>query len=152
MDEQTLILVDQNNNFLGYALRKECHTGKGRKHRAFVTLLFDSNNNVILQRRKHELFDNTWDLTAISHPLHIDGRDEDFQMASNRALAKEMGISNVPIKKIGGFNYFAKDGEGDCENEYCAVLIGKYDGPINPNSNEGYETKKINYQQFLSEV
>lgn len=164
MSDQTLLLVDANDNFAGYASREECHSGEGRRHRAFVTLLVDSQNQVTLQKRKHRLFDNLWDLTAISHPLHIGevshvsqvskvskGRDESYQEASDRALKREMGIGHVPIKKVGAFNYFAKDGE-NCENEYCAVLTGRYDGQYQPNLDEVYEVKQMAFEEFLTDI
>lgn len=151
MDEM-LLLVNDQDNFLGYASKKECHTGEGKKHRAFVTLLFDSQNQVTLQKRKHRLFDNLWDLTAISHPLHLDdGHDENYQEASDRALKKEMGIESVSVKKVGAFNYFAQDGE-NCENEYCAVLIGRYDGEYKPNPEEVYEMKQMLFDEFIKDV
>lgn len=146
-----LVLVDENGKKIGYGTYDKCHTGRGRRHRAFVTLLFDKDDNVLLQRRKHRLFDGLWDLTAISHPLHINGRDESYQEASNRALQKEMSISNVRISEIGAFNYFAKDGE-NCENEYCAILAGNFDGAYKPNKNEVYETKEVNFQEFLTDI
>lgn len=161
--DQTLLLVDEKDKFLGYAPRKECHSGEGKRHRAFVTLLFDSKNQVLLQKRKHRLFDNFWDLTAISHPLHFSEEtksqraketksfDESYQEASDRALKKEMGIAHVAVKKVGAFNYFAKDGE-NCENEYCAVLVGRYDGRYKPNPDEAYETKQIDFDQFVVDV
>lgn len=151
MDDQTLLVVDDDNNFLGYAPRSVCHSGLGRRHRAFVTLLFDSSNRVLLQKRKHKLFDGLWDLTAISHPLRLNGKDETYQEASDRALKKEMGTGHVSIEEIGAFNYFAKDGK-NCENEYCAVLVGKYDGNFVANPEEIYETKKISYREFVADV
>ena len=149
---QTLILVDENDLFGGYAPREKCHQGEGRRHRAFVTFLFDSQNRVTLQRRKHRLFDGLWDLTAVSHPLHLDGgHDETYQEASDRALGKEMGIDHVPIKNVGAFNYFAQDGN-NCENEYCAILTGNYDGKFRPNKKEVYEAKKVKFGDFLKDI
>ena len=106
-----VVLVDRQDREIGYSDLESSHQGKGKRHRAFVTLLFDSKNRVLLQRRKHKLFDGLWDFTAISHPIRINGRTESYQQASDRALKKEMGIGHVSIKKNGGFNYFAKDGE-----------------------------------------
>ncbi len=146
-----LLLVDSKDDFKGYASYGECHLGKGKRHRAFVTLLFDSNNQVLLQKRKHKLFDGLWDFTAISHPLRINGRTETYQKASDRALKKEMGIKQVPVKKVGAFNYFARDGV-NCENEYCVVLVGNYDGEVKPNKQEVYETKRVLFDEFASGV
>lgn len=151
MDDQTLLLVDDDDNFLGYEKRVVCHTGKGKRHRAFVTLVVDGDNKLILQRRRHKLFDNLWDLTAISHPLHQGGKDETWQAASDRALKKEMGINHVEIKNIGNFNYFAKDGN-NCENENCSVLVGRWIGKVASNPDEVYEVKKMAFSEFISDV
>lgn len=146
-----LILVDDNDSKLGYSSYSECHTGRGQHHRAFVTLLIDSQNQVLLQRRKHKLFDGFWDFTAVSHPFFINNKEDNLQMASDRALKKEMGIPPVPVENLGGFNYFAKDGEY-CENEYCYVLVGNYDGDFKSNGDEVYEVKKIGFDEFAADV
>lgn len=151
MNPQKLLLVDQNDNFQGYALREECHSGQGKRHRAFATLLFDSQNRVTLQRRKHLLFDNLWDVTVCSHNIHLKEGDESYQQASDRAFKKEMGIGHVPIKKVGAFNYFAKDGP-NCENECCAVLVGRYNGEYAPNKDEVYEIKQIGFEEFVKDA
>lgn len=150
VDKETVILVDENDNFQGYASRGECHRGKGKRHRAFVTLLFDSQNRVTLQKRKHRLFDNLWD-GVCSHNLRLKNKDESYQEASDRALAKEMGIGHADVNKVGGFNYFAKDG-ANCENEYCAVLVGKYDGEYEPNKDEVYEVKQMDFAEFIDDM
>ena len=147
----TVIIVDKNDKILGYAPLDLSHHGKGKHHRAFVTLLFNNHNRVLLQRRKHRLFDGYWDLTAISHTLRIKGINETYQEASDRALKKEMGIGHVPIVKIGAFNYFARDKE-NCENEYCAVLTGKWDEAYKPNKNEVYDSKWADYKNFANDI
>ena len=148
---QKLLLVDKNDNLVGFSDFKSAHTGRGKRHRAFVTALFDSKGRILIQKRKHELFDGLWDLTAISHNLHIGGRNESYQEASDRALKKEMGIPCVTVKKVGGFNYTARDGK-NCENEYCAILIGSYDGKIKPKSKEVYSTKSVPFKDFIKEI
>lgn len=149
--KQTLILVDEGDMQTGYAPKEACHTGNGMRHRAFVTIVFDRRGRVILQKRKHKLFDGFWDLTAISHNLHISNRNESYQEASDRALKKEMGISHIAVKKAGGFSYFARDGK-NCENEYCAILIGSYNGKIIPNKEEVYEFKKVDFNRLVLDV
>src|SRR3990170_3842538 len=107
---QKLLLVDKNDNLVGFSDFKSAHTGRGKRHRAFVTALFDSKGRILIQKRKHELFDGLWDLTAISHNLRIGGRNESYQEASDRAIFKELGIKHVEISNIGALNFFAKHG------------------------------------------
>ena len=148
-DNQILLLVDENDNFSGkYAKRIDCHTGKGIRHRAFVTLLENSKGEVLLQKRKHALWDGFWDTTAISHNLHLEDHDETYTEAGNRSLLVEMGIPEVDLKNVGGFPYFVEFGKM-CENEYCAILLGNYDGVVQPNKDAVYEYKWLDKKAFI---
>ena len=145
-----LLLVDENDTFSGeYARRIDCHTGKGIRHRAFAVLIENSKGQVLMQKRKHVLWDGFWDMTAISHNLHFDDHDETYAEAGNRALRVEMGIARVDLKNVGGFPYFVKFGKM-CENEYCAVLLGKYDGKLVPSKDAVYDYKWIDKKAFIT--
>lgn len=153
---QMLILVDENDNPTGeYADKGECHFGEGLHHRAFVVVLLNNKNEVLLQKRKHVRWDRFWDVAAISHVLHLgdapDDRNESYEEAGLRALKDEMGITGVVLKKIAGFNYFAKY-HSHCENEYCAILIGEYSGDVNPNYDLVYEYKWVARDKFFDDV
>ena len=39
-ESERLILVDQNDNILGYKSKAECHDGQGILHRAFSLFIF----------------------------------------------------------------------------------------------------------------
>lgn len=149
-DNQILIVVDDDDNFLGYEKRKPCHAGKGIHHRAFVVLLENKKGEVLLQKRKHKLWDNYWDTSAISHPLHLENGDESYEEAGNRTLKSEMGIPSLALKNIGGFNYFVAHGE-NCENEYCAILLGEYNGKVTPDEAAVYEYKWVPKQNFIND-
>lgn len=152
VNRQMLILVDENDVPTGeFADKGECHFGEGLHHRAFVVMLYNKKREVLLQYRKHVRWDKFWDLTAISHVLHFPDRDESYEEAGQRALRDEMGIENVSLEKIGGFNYFAKY-HGQCENEYCAILVGDYDGEVVPDQEAVYEYKWQPENEFLTDV
>ena len=144
-------MVDDRDKFKGYTTWKEGHYGRGRRHRGFVVLLFDEKGNVYLQKRKHRVFDGLWDLTAISHPYKVGRKEESMTDAALRSLKNEMGIREVELKDIGAFVYYAKDGEW-CENEYCHVLVGKFDGRFKPNKKLVYGARKVSFGEFLEEV
>jgi len=149
--EQTLIVVDDKDNILGYAPRSECHTGKGKRHRAFVILLYNKDKKILLQHRKHKLFDKLWDLAGASHPLHIDGRNESYIESSSCCLKVEWKIENVELKKIGAFNYFKEYGDR-CENEYCALIVGEYNEELDTNPEVAYGFRWVSLEQLLSEI
>ena len=135
--EQMLILVDEHDNPTGYAPRSECHKGAGRRHRAIVVLLSNSEKQVLLQRRKSALWDGFWDITGATHTLHYPDHDESYEDATRRCLRAELNIEDVAIEKGFGFNYFERF-NGSCENEYCMLLTGKYDGPVAFNPEYAY--------------
>ena len=151
MVEQQLILVDENDNFLGkYASKSRCHAGKGLHHRAFTLLIQNSNGEVLLQHRKHLLWDKSWDLTN-SHLLHKkDGLDESDEESVSRCLKREWGV-DFPVKRLFSFNYYAKFGDF-CENEYCIYFIGQYGGEVYPNPEVAYGYKWMPFKQLLEDI
>lgn len=152
MDDQLIIVCDDQGNPTGeYISKEKGHRGKGRRHLAICVLLVNSQGKVVLQRRKHRIFDNLWDLTGATNNLRIDNKNEDFIEACKRCLKEEYGIEGVEVEKMGKFNYFAQDGKY-CENEHCAILIGEYDGEIKPNPKDAYEVKWINKKGFMKDL
>jgi len=150
--EQTLILVDNNDRILGYAPRSVCHIGKGKRHRAFVVALYNSRGEVLLQKRRHALFSNMWDLTGASHPLRLhNGKNESYAQAAARCVRDEVGIRGVSFRKLGAFNYFAQQGE-KCENEHCALIVGKYDGKVKPNPKVAYGFRWTGLKETSHEI
>ncbi len=152
MAEQKLILVDGKDKFLGkYALKSQCHSGKGLHHRSFTIMILNKKGEVLLQKRKHRLWDNFWDLTN-SHPLHReDGTDETYEEAAQRCLKREWGIK-IPVKKLFAFNYFAKYKGSFCENEYCAFLAGEYDGKVNPHPEVAHGYQWMPLSKLLKDI
>lgn len=151
MAEQVLILVDKNDKPSGkYAEKSRCHTGKGLHHRAFTILIYNKKGEVLLQKRKHQLWDNYWDLTN-SHPLRKeDSKVETYQEATQRCLKREWGIK-VSLKKLFGFNYFAQY-DSLCENEYCVVFVGEYKGEPHPNPKVIYHYKWMLLEELLEDA
>ena len=154
MDEQIILAVDDQGNFIGEYIPKSVgHTGSGKRHLAISVLLYNSKGEVLLQKRKHKIFNDIWDVTGATHPLHKkDGSDESVEDATWRCLLVEYGIKDkIPLKNLGFFNYFAQYGEY-CEHEHCAILVGEYNGPINLSSEVGYGYKWVSEQEFLKDI
>lgn len=144
---ETLILVDDNDNQIGTASREECHKGKGKRHRAFSVFLFDSRDRMLLQFRSSEkLGGNRWDSAAISHVR----AGETYETAAERNMKHEIGIS-TPVKKIGAFTY-TEPYNGYSENEYCAVLVGKFDGEVKPNKEEMDRVRYATWDEVKREL
>lgn len=153
MQDQIILAVDDNGKFRGYIPKELGHKGQGQRHLAIAVLLINSKGQVLLQKRKHKIFDNIWDITGATHPLHkADGADESLEEATLRCLKEEWGIKKkIALKNLGFFNYFAQYGEY-CENEHCAMLVGQYDGEVNLNPEMGYEYRWVSKEEFLKDI
>ncbi|HEX9635948.1 MAG TPA: NUDIX domain-containing protein [Acidobacteriota bacterium] len=152
-DNQILLATDERGRFTGeYIPRELAHRGDGRRHLAIAVLLHNARGELLLQRRRHHLFDDLWDLTGATHPLHReDAADESFEQAAARCLAVEYDIRGVTLETFGAFNYFARHGE-QCENEHCALLIGTYDGPVRVNPQVGYGFRWMAKHDFARDI
>lgn len=152
MLDQTILACDDNGNFEEYIPRMIGHTGMGRRHIGLTILLTNNKGQFLLQRRKHQIFDNVWCFSADTHRLHTKAEDESLEQATERCLKVEYNIiEKFPINNLGFFNYFGKD-DGYCENEYCAMVVGEYNGSINMNPKVGYEYRWVNKKEFLTDL
>ena len=149
--DQTILACDDQGNFLEYIPKEAGHTGGGKRHLAIAVLLYNKKGQILLQKRKHKIFDNLWDLTGATHPLHKENGDETLEQATLRCLKIEYGIENhITLKNLGFFNYFEKYREF-CENEHCFLLVGEYNGPVKLNPEAGYEYKWMDKDKFLQD-
>lgn len=156
MAEQIILACDDKGEFLEYIPKELGHTGEGKRHLAITVLLYNSKGEVLLQRRKHRVFDNIWDFTASTHPLHkADGSDETLEEAALRALKDEYNIRSISLKIAGEFNYFAPyhSVQGEfCENEHDNLLIGEYNGKVKFNPEVVYEYKWVSKDEMLKDM
>lgn len=122
---QDLILVNKKGERIGKEEKWRVHK-KGILHKGFSVALF-YKGKIILQRRKHPVFDKTTDFTASSHPLMIAGKPEKEEKAVFNCLKREWNISQKDLrnfKSLGSFVYQAKDKKGFIEHELCTIYRG----------------------------
>jgi isopentenyl-diphosphate delta-isomerase type 1 len=155
MNRQEVIACDEQGRPTGaYLDRMEAHRGAGQRHLAIVALLVDEAGRVLVQRRKHPLFDGLWDLTGATHPLRRPGGpDETLEEATRRCLDQEYDIRGAveDVRVLGGFAYSAPDGEHS-ENEYCYVVTGRLVGTIAPNPAAAYEVRWLPLAALVGEM
>lgn len=120
-DEQ-LILVDRQDNIIGYDNKKNVHLKKGTLHRAFSIFLFTPSGKLLLQKRSHkkELWPRYWSNSCCSHPR----KGETYSHASQRRLMDELGIHRVRLQPVFKFIYSAQYMDLGSENELCNVFVG----------------------------
>ena len=132
MQTAHVILVNQQDEITGTMEKMEAHR-KGLLHRAFSIIIFNHRGEMLLQQRAATKYHsgNLWTNACCSHPMP----GEDVLDAAYRRLQEEMGFVTM-LEPAFHFTYRAALDNGLTEHEYDHVLIGYYDGPINPNAAE----------------
>lgn len=148
-DDEKLILVDENDNIQGYKTKIECHQGNGILHRAFSIFIFNSKNQLLLQKRSDQklLWPLFWSNSCCSHPR----KGEEYNVAIHRRLKEELGI-DTKLKYLFKFQYQVNFEDVGSENELCSVYIGKSNDSIIVNKNEIAEWKYIDVDKMESEM
>jgi len=98
-----IVIVDENDNYVGEEEKGKCHDGKGILHRGFLIMVFNKTGELLLARRsnKKRLWPGFWDGTVASHVIE----EEDYIQASKRRLLQEIGVSTDKLKYLFKFRY-----------------------------------------------
>jgi isopentenyl-diphosphate delta-isomerase len=132
-DDEPLILVNEQDEEIGYQDKKSCHQGNGILHRAFSIFIFNEQGQLLMQKRSAQktLWPLYWSNSCCSHPR----KGELLEIATTRRLKEELGLFSE-LKFLFKFIYQASFREIGSEHELCYVYIGKSNGPVKTNVNE----------------
>ena len=148
-ESEELILVDDEDNEIGFRSKADCHDGGGIRHRAFSLFLFNDDGELLLQQRSKEkrLWPGFWSNTCCSHPR----RGESLSVAAGRRLIDELNIS-AELESVFHFCYEAGFGERGSENELCHVFLGRISGEVRPNECEIENTRYLSVTNLDAEL
>ena len=143
-----VILVNPQDEVQGLMEKQEAHR-KGLLHRAFSVFIFNSDGEMLLQRRASTKYHspNLWTNAVCSHPRE----GEPYKDAAIRRMKEELGISTEIEKKF-HFIYKAEVGEGLWEHELDTVFVGEYNGPFSPNPAEVSELRFVSLDRLSEEI
>jgi len=124
---------------------------KGWQHYAFSIFIFNSKNELLLQKRAAHKYHspNLWTNTCCSHPLSAD-LNEIKSFAKNR-LQEEMGFT-TNLDFLFQFKYKVKCDNNLTENEIDFVFVGKFDENPTINNNEASEYKWISINELILNI
>lgn len=149
---QYIARVDRNDNVLGKIEKWEAHK-KGVLHRAFTMILY-YQDKIILQHRKHPVFDGYFDLSFSSHQIFVNDKLEDDLTAIYKTLKREWSLDKSGLiaepKKIGQIYYKAKDPQSvfyDHEIDY--IYQAELKKIPSPNYDFAYGFSLVNKVGFL---
>jgi len=148
-ESEELILVDIEDNEVGYRSKADCHDGPGVLHRAFSLFLFNENGELLLQQRSAEkrLWPGYWSNSCCSHPR----RGETLSIATMRRLHDELNTA-ADLEYVYQFCYQVEFSEAGSENELCHVYLGRIDGAISPNESEIADIRFVSASELDDEL
>jgi isopentenyl-diphosphate delta-isomerase len=142
--QEILVLVDEKDNELGTDTRENCHLGNGKRHRAYTVFLFHRGKLLLQQRsEKKTLWPGSWDVSFTSHVYP----GETYAQAAARKAKQELDAKLGELQDVYSFVYFAPQGKW-AENEFCRLLVGDFDGKVQPNPDEIAAIKWVTLQEL----
>jgi len=123
-------IINNNGKIIGRAKRSECHGNNSLAHRVVHVLVFNSNDELFLQKRSKNKFiqPGKWD-TSVGGHLEL---GETFEEAVYREMKEELGIEEgIKLKHI--YDYWLRN---EIETEFVRTYMCIYDGNIKIDTNE----------------
>ncbi len=143
-DEEYIIRMDECGRVSGEEEKVGCHIGEGRLHGAYLVMLFDVSERLMLARRSPTkmLWPGFWDGSVASHYHLGENREASIR---NRVL-KEVGVRCPRLEYRFRFLYRAEYLDVGSEHEICDVFkaAGVDGGEIQPDANEVSEIRFYN--------
>ncbi|MBR9682780.1 MAG: isopentenyl-diphosphate Delta-isomerase [Candidatus Aenigmarchaeota archaeon] len=147
---EEILLVDKDDNEIGFEEKMKAHEEGGKLHRAFSIFIFNSKGEMLLQLRskKKYHFGDLWTNTCCSHQR----KGEILEQSVHRRLQEEFGF-DTGVKEVYKFIYKSTDeNSGLTEHEYDHVFIGTFDGEPKPNPEEIDEYKWVILEELEKDV
>lgn len=148
MIEDLVVLVNEKDEQIGSIGKLEAHQ-KGLLHRAFSIIVWNDQNEILIQQRAFGKYhsEGLWTNTCCSHPKI----DENLLEAAHRRLREEMGFDCELHQKF-HFIYKIELENQLFEHELDHVLIGKYNRNPLPNPEEVKDFRWISLEKLKNEI
>ena len=123
----------------------------GEKHVGITIACLDDDGRILVQHRRHRIFDKVWSLSGDTHPRKYDSsKAERLSEAARRCAKEDLGVAIKSWRQILSLSYSARDPRDPryCENELLSVLAAKHRGPVNMNRNSVYELRWAKFAEI----
>lgn len=145
-----LIKVNKKDEILGSIERWSAHQ-EAILHRGF-TAIIKINNNIVIQKRKHKVFNNVFDLSFSSHPIFIKKNAESTEEAVKKNLKREWVFKGkiLDLKFLDKYYYKEKDEvSGFWEHEINYLFLVNLKGKIEHNPDFAYGMDTLTIENLL---
>ncbi|MCX2679642.1 isopentenyl-diphosphate Delta-isomerase [Galbibacter sp. EGI 63066] len=148
MGKEKVILVNEQDEQIGLMEKIEAHE-KALLHRAFSVFVFNDKGETMIQQRALHKYHSPglWTNTCCSHQREGESNIE----AGKRRLMEEMGFT-TDLENVLSFIYKVPFDNGLTEHEYDHIMIGKFNGEPNINSDEVVAWKWVSLQDIKKDM
>lgn len=142
-ENESLDLVDKNDNVIGKATREECHK-KGLLHRVVIALVLNKDYKIFVSKRSKNKYycPGHW---AIPIGGHVES-EETYEDALKRELDEELGIVEEPIE-LGKYT-----DKSDYDKEIRKVFYVITDKKIKLNKFESEKGSFITFEELEEKI
>ena len=143
-----VIIVDEKDNQTGVEEKIKAHK-EAKLHRGFSVFVFNSKNQLLLQRRSLPKYHSPglWTNTCCSHPRP----GEDLKQEAKLRLKYEMGIE-CELKEMFTFMYKEEFDNSLTEHEFDHVFFGRHDNDPEPDSSEVSDWKWVSLDELKQDI
>ncbi len=145
MQSKHVVLVDEEDKFLGVAMKQDVHNDNTPLHRGVSVFLLNRNNQLLIQKRhkQKKTWGGFWSNSFCGHPQI----DETYEQAIARHAKFELGINVEKLFFISKYRYQFQH-NNVFENEICPIYLAISNDDILMNNDEVQEVKWIEFLDF----
>ena len=162
MERYEIPLVNASGRIIGYGDRWWTHRVRdgregpilGEKHVGITIACLDDDGRILVQNRRHRIFDKGWSLSGDTHPRKYESsKMESLSEAARRCAKEDLGTTIKSWRQILNVSYSARDPRDPryCENELLYILAAKHRGPVNMNRESVYELRWAEFAEISRE-
>lgn len=133
-EDELVVLLDDDGNAIGTALKHLVHHSETPLHRAFSAYLFDARGSILVTRRAEAkaTFGGLWTNSLCGHPMPGESDNSAIMRRGRHELRLRVAD---PICVLPDYRYRAEF-NGIVENEICPVYVGRFVDLPEPNPAE----------------
>ncbi|MFH0828583.1 MAG: isopentenyl-diphosphate Delta-isomerase [Candidatus Kerfeldbacteria bacterium] len=147
---ELVVLVNEQNEPIGTALKADVHTDRTPLHRGFSVFVFHPKGELLLQQRARtkKTWPLVWSNSCCGHPAP----GEETVDAAKRRLMDELSVDAGDVKVLLPNYRYSSERDGVVENEMCPVLVARYSGAVVPDPDEVENTTWMPWNDFLKKI
>jgi isopentenyl-diphosphate delta-isomerase len=146
--DEYVVLLDEQDQPCGQALKGEVHTTSTPLHLAFSCWVLDEEGRILITQRAatKQTWPGIWTNSFCGHPAP----GEAIEDAVRRRAEQELGARLTGLRlALPDFRYTATMDDGVMENEFCPVFVAQLDDDLEPDHHEIADSRWLDVSDLL---